>query len=266
MSRIIWSPTSLKAVMAALYGVSLGGGEFVPGGTVFKLQKNGTGMTILHNFENGGPWSSLIEDTNGVLYGATAFDGLFGNGTVFRLNEDGSGFAVLHHFDSCRLAMAAPICFVTFRQGRFALWQNSLVMAAMAGSYIFGTAFRLRKDGTGYCVLHSGMDTGPTNAGYLTSALIQGSDGIFYGTAQNGGALNVGAVFRLFELVPPALNINPAGPGNITVSWQPPTPGFVLQQSDSLMAGWTNTPGGTSNPISFPRNSAARFYRLHLPQ
>ena len=125
--------------------------------------------------------------------------------------------------------------------------------------------FRLAKDGTEYCVLHN-FGYGPTNSSYVTSALIQGSDGIFYGTAQGGGVLNVGAVFRLFELVPPTLNINPAGPGNMTLSWQPPTPGFVLQQSDSLnLPLWTNTPGGTSSPISLPKDSSARFYRLHSP-
>jgi uncharacterized repeat protein (TIGR03803 family) len=247
----------------ALYGTSGGGGQFGPtglGGTVFKLQKDGSGMTILHSFEYGGSASSLIEDADGVLYGTTPFDA-FGNGTVFRLNEDGSGFAVLHQFS--QLGGDGP-SLASLLLGKDGLLYGTTRDGGNGGPYTFGTVFRLKKDGTGYCVLHNSGD-GPINSGYLTSALIQGTDGIFYGTAQGGGALNVGAVFRLFELVPPTLNINPAGPGNMTLSWQPPTPGFVLQQSDSLMLAWTNTLGGTSSPISLPKDSPSRFYRLHSP-
>jgi hypothetical protein len=64
----------------------------------------------------------------------------------------------------------------------------------------------------------------------------------------------------------PLLTIAPAGPGQASVSWNPDTPGFVLQQSLSLSpANWTNAPSGATNPIVVPATGATKLYRLHKP-
>jgi hypothetical protein len=56
---------------------------------------------------------------------------------------------------------------------------------------------------------------------------------------------------------------NPIGaPGFATIWWTPPTPGLVLQSTDSLSpTNWTNAPSGTNNPATLP----ARCYRLFKP-
>jgi hypothetical protein len=62
----------------------------------------------------------------------------------------------------------------------------------------------------------------------------------------------------------PWLSIVPAGPDQATVSWTPPTPGFVLQESLSLSPpAWTNSPSGATNPVVVPATSPTKFYRLH---
>jgi len=65
----------------------------------------------------------------------------------------------------------------------------------------------------------------------------------------------------------PLLTIAAATPGQATISWTPPTPGFVLQETWSLSpANWTNSPSGTTNSIAVPITTVpAKFYRLFKP-
>lgn len=64
----------------------------------------------------------------------------------------------------------------------------------------------------------------------------------------------------------PALTIVPATPGQATISWTPPTSGFVLQESASLSpTNWINSPSGATNPVVVPTTSQTKFYRLHQP-
>ncbi len=61
----------------------------------------------------------------------------------------------------------------------------------------------------------------------------------------------------------PMLAIIPAAPGWAMISWTPPTPGFVLQETVSLAPShWTNSPSGPTNPATVPATLPARFYRL----
>lgn len=64
----------------------------------------------------------------------------------------------------------------------------------------------------------------------------------------------------------PTLLIVAGAPGFATVSWNPATPGFVLQVSDTLnLPAWTNAPSGTNNPATVPATLPARLYRLSKP-
>src|ERR1041384_2827126 len=45
-----------------------------------------------------GPLATLIEGSDGVLYGTTPEGGTEGAGVVFKFNKDGTGYTVLHHF------------------------------------------------------------------------------------------------------------------------------------------------------------------------
>lgn len=85
-----------------------------------------------------------------------------------------------------------------------------------------------------------------------------------------GGSYSlVGGFWSLFAVQTPGapwLTIVPAGPGQATVSWTPPTPGFALQESASLTTpNWTNSPSGSTNPITVPTVGVMKFYRLTTP-
>lgn len=65
----------------------------------------------------------------------------------------------------------------------------------------------------------------------------------------------------------PTLVILPAvTPGQVTLSWSPATPSYVLQQSPGLApTAWANSPSGAQNPITVPVTLATRYYRLNKP-
>src|SRR5258706_106048 len=72
-----------------LYGTSYKGGS-TSGGTVFAINTDGTGFTILHNFlgdatDGAWPQAELILSGN-TLYGTASVAGSGDNGTVFAVN------------------------------------------------------------------------------------------------------------------------------------------------------------------------------------
>jgi hypothetical protein len=64
----------------------------------------------------------------------------------------------------------------------------------------------------------------------------------------------------------PLLSIIPAGPGQATISWEPDTPGYVLQETLGLSpTNWMNSASGSTNPITVPVPGDMKFYRLYKP-
>ena len=62
----------------------------------------------------------------------------------------------------------------------------------------------------------------------------------------------------------PTLYIQPAA-GNLTISWLPATPGFLLEETTNLTTpNWSqSTPGNPTTPI--PSTGDAKYYRLRKP-
>jgi uncharacterized repeat protein (TIGR03803 family) len=87
-----------------LYGVTLLGGAS-GFGTIFKINGDGSGYTVLTNLTGSGnapgaqPRGSLAFGDDGLLYGTAELGGRTNHGTVFRLSKNGSGYTVLHNFD-----------------------------------------------------------------------------------------------------------------------------------------------------------------------
>jgi uncharacterized repeat protein (TIGR03803 family) len=85
---------------STLYGITRNGGT-TNLGTVFKINTDGAGYTVLHNFtdrpDGANPLGGLLLRGN-TLYGTTYSGGSSRNGTVFEINTDGSGYAILKSF------------------------------------------------------------------------------------------------------------------------------------------------------------------------
>jgi len=92
-----------------LYGTASEGGD-LGGGTIFKIDTNGTAFIVLHAFEttNGVPGTNVggarprsgLTLVSNVLYGTTSMGGPSGGGTVFKINTDGAGFTTLYNFSA----------------------------------------------------------------------------------------------------------------------------------------------------------------------
>ena len=104
--------SSLTLAGSVLYGMTPYGGIVPPGGapsnggTVFRINSDGTGFGVLHGFtgtqfggsnDGAGPYGAVTL-SGSTIYGMTRFGGSNGRGTIFSLNTDGSGFHLLHSF------------------------------------------------------------------------------------------------------------------------------------------------------------------------
>ncbi len=121
-----------------LYGTAAAGGSW-GAGTVFAINTDGTGFSVLHSFTGGSdgnsPDGGLILSGN-TLYSAAYAGGSLGLGTVFAVNTDGTGFTNLYSFTGGSDG-ANPI-------GGLILSSNTLYGATRnGGSSGNGTAFSL---------------------------------------------------------------------------------------------------------------------------
>jgi uncharacterized repeat protein (TIGR03803 family) len=195
-----------------LYGAAYDGG-ISGSGTVFKINTNGTGFTVLHHFaatalnhlgaytnaQGAHPESGLVVADN-FVFGTTEGGGTSGLGTVFRVGTNGTGFTNLHSFTSAEGGVPEALVLVG----------NQLYGTAAGLSTGVGSVFRLNTNGTGFTILHSFVATnyvppqegpGPepayTNIDGALPASLLASGTTLYGTTYWGGANGNGTVFRM---------------------------------------------------------------------
>jgi uncharacterized repeat protein (TIGR03803 family) len=185
---------SLTLSGSTLYGMTFQGG--IHGyGTVFKMNTNGTGYSILHHFGGRGdgqrPNGSLIL-SGSTLYGMTQYGGNRGYGTVFKMNTNGTGFTILHSFAGGTQDGSNPLDSLT-------LSGSTLYgMTECGGANDQGTVFKLNTSGiglfhsSGFSLLHSfagGSD------GSFPSGSLALSGSALYGMTPRGGDGGVGILF-----------------------------------------------------------------------
>ena len=173
-----------------LYGTTIRGGSS-DYGTVFKVNTDGTGHSVLKNFagsDGGYPWATLTA-SDGVLYGTTYGGGSSADGTIFKVNTNGTGFTVLKHFSPTNIDGAAPRAGVTISGG--VLYGTT----PQGGNSGHGTVFRVNTDGTGFAVLKHFNRFDSDGAMPEGGLCLAGS--ALYGTTSVGGGLDLGTVFKI---------------------------------------------------------------------
>jgi uncharacterized repeat protein (TIGR03803 family) len=188
---------------AALYGTTQGGGSNDLG-SVFRLSSDGTGYAVLHHFNGGAddgrmPLGSLVQGSDGFLYGTTQNGGTHGLGTIFKLNTNGGGYVVLQSFAGGSTGSQPFAGLVAGSNG--VLYGTT----RFGGSHDLGTAFKVNTDGTGYATLHSfGGSAG--DGSQPLAPLLMGSDGALYGSTHWGGMYETNGVYgTLFKLSSPVV-------------------------------------------------------------
>jgi uncharacterized repeat protein (TIGR03803 family) len=262
----------IKGSDGVLYGTTAYGGNITSGmvtnsGTVFKLQVDGGGFSVLHNFTGVGgdgkyPFAPLIEGSDGALYGVTAYGGVANFGTVFKLNKNGTGYVVLRSFTGVEGDGAQPATGAALIEGADGALYGTTYYGGTANA---GTIFKLNKNRGGYSVLHS--FTGPGEDGANPYAgLIKGGDGALYGTTLTGG-LTCGTVFR----VAPSASLSASTNGDLILTG-PAGFRFAIQYREDLgsAAPWqfltniTISTGPAQFPVSPLGAKQRRFYRAEL--
>jgi uncharacterized repeat protein (TIGR03803 family) len=179
-----------------VYGTTQYGGANGKG-TVFKIGTSGTLTTIYSFCSQSGcgdgelPFAALVRSSGGDLYGTTYYGGAYGSGTIFRINTSGT-LTTLYSFcsqsDCTDGGNPAAALVQASNGGLYGTTSNG------GANFYYGTIFEISPTGT-LTTLHSfdGMD-----GGYPSAALVQASNGNFYGTTSSGGSsLNYGTVFEI---------------------------------------------------------------------
>ena len=179
-----------------LYGTAPYGGSSARG-TVFKVNTNGTGFTILHSFagpsDGGYPVAVLILSGN-TLYGTAAGGGSSSNGTVFKVDTDASGFKNLYSFTARDMNTGTNSDGAEPSAGLILSGNTLYGTAYEGGSGGNGTVFKVNTDGTGFTTLHS--FAGPGDGANPEAGLILLGNTL-YGTAAYGGSSGNGTVFAV---------------------------------------------------------------------
>jgi uncharacterized repeat protein (TIGR03803 family) len=182
----------VQATNGDLYGTTFYGGAY-SSGTVFKITPSGS-LTTLYSFcaltncaDGKWPVAGLVQATNGDLYGTTVEGGASNFGTIFKITPGGSLTTL---YDFCLQA--------TCPDGRYPFY--GLVQAAngdLYGTASLGNPSQPIQGGAVFKITPSGVFTtvytfcaqaGCPDGMAPQGALVQGTNGDFYGTTTSGGA------------------------------------------------------------------------------
>jgi uncharacterized repeat protein (TIGR03803 family) len=135
---------------------------------------------------------SFVQGTDGNLYGTTSVGGSNGAyGSVFEITPAGT-LTTLHSFAGFPTEGQYPTAgLVQATDGNFYGTTES------GGANFYGTVFKITSGGKLTTLYSFCAQTNCTDGGQPDGALIQATDGNFYGTTQLGGAYNYGTVFKI---------------------------------------------------------------------
>lgn len=186
------APRSLLILVGnTLYGTTPNGGPMGGLGTIFKINTNGTGFSLLHTFTGGAtdgisPFAGLTVSGN-TLYGTTHQGGSSNFGVIYQINTSGSGFSVLHSFSGPDGKF--PESGLTF------LGDTLYGTTTEGGANSDGVLFSFNPSTGAYSDLVDFSGTGGASPGSTSFSTLALSGNTLYGTTQNGGATDLGVVF-----------------------------------------------------------------------
>ncbi len=176
------------------YGTTFTGGLGFVGptnageGTIFKLTHYGelTSLVSFYGTNGAYPSAGLVQATDGNFYGTTSSGGLGDYGTIFKVTSAGV-LTTLFSFNYWNGSV--PVNLVQGSDGDF--YGTTAFGGGNGGSY--GTIFKVTSAG----VLTTLVSFNYWDGSDPVAGLVEGSDGNFYGTTQEGGANGNGTIFEV---------------------------------------------------------------------
>lgn len=181
--------TTMASDDSAFYGVTYDGGH-VNAGLVYKVDKDDSDFSVLHEFLAGGDDGSDprgIAYYDGYLYGLTYKGGDSDIGTLYKIGVDGNNFTLLHEF--------AGTGDGAHGRGSVIISDGYIYGMNVSGNSYHGVVFKVGVDGSNYTRLH-GFNGGASDGDWPQAGLIL-SDGYLYGTTYSGGDSDLGVVFKI---------------------------------------------------------------------
>ncbi len=206
ISPAAWGPKDalIQNTNGNFYGATPGGGP-TGDGSIFEITPDGTFTALVYFSRTNGsiPRAGLVQGTDGHFYGTT-FDGgmpdINGDtlGTVFKVSPSGdltslASFSGTNGWGpggpSGALVDGSDGCLY----GTTQFGGPTYNPITLPYNYGYGTVFKINTNG----VLTSLASFNVTNGAYPIGALLEVTNGIFYGTTSSGGASNMGTVFQI---------------------------------------------------------------------
>ena len=179
----------IKAANGKLYGLALMGGVY-PEGVLFEYDPATNIYTKKYDFDgtNGSyPFGSLIQASNGKLYGLTAYGGVNNDGVLFEYDPATDIYTKKYDFDGTN---------GKYPKGSLLQADNGKLygMTLNGGTNDNGVLFEYDLSTNTYTKKYDFDSTNGSNP-YLNS-LIQASNGKLYGMTTKGGINNDGVLFE----------------------------------------------------------------------
>jgi uncharacterized repeat protein (TIGR03803 family) len=159
-------------------------------GEIYQITTSGS-LTPLYGFtgstDGGQPYAALVAGTDGLLYGTAFHGGANGEGSLYSISTTGS-FNAIASFSGTATGIYPYAPLVQGTDGNF------YGTATASGTDGSGTVFSVTSGGA-FNFVHS--LNGSTEGATPYAALVAGTDGNFYGTAEAGGTNGSGTVFQI---------------------------------------------------------------------
>lgn len=248
------SYTLLKATDGNLYGFCQVDGSHADG-VLYRFKTSNSSFTDLHDFDGGSdggyPYGSLMQASNGILYGMTSAGG-DGGGTLISYSLT-NGFDAITFFDN---------------NNGYQPWSTALIQATdgklygmtfSGGLNSAGVIFRT-EPWSGITITNLFDFTFSTSGARPMGSLMQASDGKLYGMASSGAANVLGSLFQ-FDI--PSSTFTKKIDFDGTAKGGSPK-GSLIQASDGMLYGMTQTGGAYNGGTLFKYNPVtSAFTKVH---
>jgi uncharacterized repeat protein (TIGR03803 family) len=261
----------------ALYGAA-GQGGHGGSGTIFKMNPDGNGFSILHSLEpkgelfhnaGGADPLGLTVGADGTLYGTAELGG-DGRGLIFTLTPDGRKFGVIHAFED-------PIYDGSVNINKGGSIPNAAVVVGPGGA-LYGTAnigggagygvvYKMDAGGKHFAVLHQFRRKGgdyKNNGAFPSGSLTLGPDGFLYGCTRQGGAFDSGVAYKMSADGAVFMVLHTFSDYNLNSADGSFPCGPLAVGPDGRLYGLTSGGGGNGTGTVFKiTTDGAEFFTLH---
>lgn len=235
---------SAHAQNQTLWGLAPVGGLYGQG-TLYTINTSGSGFNILHNFQSPDgytPQGTLLQASNGMLYGTCYDGGSFSSCTIFMFDPATNNYTDVYDFDIVNGDFP--------RSGLIEAPNGMLYGAAYGGGTgCTGVLYSLNMSNNQYTNIH----TFTTGCGPKDTPLLV--NGILYGMTYTGGANNKGVLYS-YNIT----NGTYADLFDFSTAQGASPEGSLIQLSNGKLYGMTGEGGANNKGVIFSYDPATDTY------